>query len=79
MNTENVDCILDTEITARQLEAARKFLNSNGFQFTTTALYALSMAVREQYEEAEKEEAPCADLLKQFACGSFVQAEAEEV
>jgi hypothetical protein len=77
MTNENREIILETEITDVQLIEAKRFLNR--FSFSTTALYALSLALRDMYEEANAEDAPCADLLKQFACGAFVELESDEI
>lgn len=77
MNTESIDIILETDITEAQLRMAKEFLAK--FSFTTSAVYALSLAVRDSYNDAGEEDAPCADLIKQFACGALVQAESEEI
>jgi hypothetical protein len=59
--------ILNAEITPAQVMAARRFVES--FQFTTGALFAIEVALREQYGDAEREGcaaaegAPLADLL----------------
>jgi hypothetical protein len=45
MNADNLEIILNTEITQAQRDAARKFLES--FPHTTTALFALQLALDE--------------------------------
>lgn len=40
-------------VTTEQREAARRFLESSGFQYTTTALRAMAAVMRGDYENEE--------------------------
>lgn len=76
------EIILKARVTDRNVENARKFIES--CEFTTSAVRALVEAMRQQYADAVTEglradrSTPCADILASIL-PSLAAAEAEEV